>query len=92
MEGQVWHEEEVKASAAQAWKLYGGLELAKLAEIVLNNFISRVDLLHGDGGVGTLLKLHFLPGPFSFFFSILYLIQIIINLNHFNCELPYEIQ
>ncbi|KAL3756009.1 hypothetical protein ACJRO7_002965 [Eucalyptus globulus] len=57
MFGQLSHETEVKVGAGKAWELYGTLKLALLAKQELSHVI--VDILEGDGGVGTLVKLTF---------------------------------
>ncbi|XP_015878533.3 norbelladine synthase [Ziziphus jujuba] len=60
--GQVSHELEVKVPAGQVWELYGSLRLAYLVQQQLSNLIEKVDVIHGDGGVGTVLQLTFVPG------------------------------
>ncbi|XP_008234552.1 PREDICTED: S-norcoclaurine synthase 1-like [Prunus mume] len=60
--GQVLHELEVNVSASEAWDLYGSLELAKFVEQALPNMIDKVELIQGDGGVGTILKVTFASG------------------------------
>lgn len=69
--GQVLHELEVKVSASEAWDLYGSLELAKFVEQALPNLIEKVELIQGDGGVGTILKLTFASGNNSLLFIYL---------------------
>lgn len=68
--GLVLHELEVNVSASEAWDLYGSLELAKLAEQALPNLIEKVELIQGDGGVGTILKVTFASGNNSLLFII----------------------
>lgn len=60
--GQVSHELEINASASQAWELYSTLELAKLTERELKGVIDKIEVVQGNGGVGTVLKLVFVPG------------------------------
>ncbi|KAL6291835.1 hypothetical protein ACE6H2_009345 [Prunus campanulata] len=60
--GQVSHELEVNVSASEAWDLYGSLELAKFVEQELPNLIEKVELIQGDGGVGSILKVTFASG------------------------------
>ncbi|KAJ7982653.1 S-norcoclaurine synthase-like [Quillaja saponaria] len=62
MAGQVSHELELNVQASHAWELYGTLGLARLAEKELPDYFQKIDLLEGDGGVGTVLKLTFAPG------------------------------
>ncbi|KAK4572236.1 hypothetical protein RGQ29_030604 [Quercus rubra] len=62
MVGQVSHEVEVNVSASEAWELYGTLQFSKLVEEVLSNFIEKIEVIEGDGGVGTIIKLIFAPG------------------------------
>ncbi|CAL5323525.1 unnamed protein product [Camellia sinensis] len=62
MLGRVSEEMEVKVSASKAWELYGTLQLAKLVEQVLPNVLEKIEIVQGDGGVGTILNLVFPPG------------------------------
>ncbi|XP_059669416.1 norbelladine synthase-like [Cornus florida] len=62
MFGRVSEEMEVQVSATEAWELYGTLRLAKLCEEELSDIIHKVDIIQGDGGVGTIVKLTFPPG------------------------------
>lgn len=75
MKGSVSDEIEVKVGAREAWKLYGTLQLAKMAEEELPLLLHKIDVLEGDGGPGTLLKLTFPPGMFV----LLYIINIIFS-------------
>ncbi|XP_071729358.1 norbelladine synthase-like [Rutidosis leptorrhynchoides] len=59
MFGTLSEETEVKVPASKAWALYGTLELAK---VVTGKTVEAVDLVEGDGGIGTILKLTFKPG------------------------------
>ncbi|XP_059669772.1 norbelladine synthase-like [Cornus florida] len=61
MFGAVSEEIEVKVSATEAWQLYGTLRLAKLLEEELTDDIHKVEIIHGDGDVGTIVKLTFPP-------------------------------
>ncbi|KAL5568264.1 hypothetical protein UlMin_024839 [Ulmus minor] len=60
--GQLSHELEVKAAASDVWAVYCGLKLAKLIEENLTQLVQKVDVLEGDGGVGTIVCLKFVPG------------------------------
>ncbi|KAL8058660.1 hypothetical protein ABFX02_03G034200 [Erythranthe guttata] len=62
MFGTVSDSMEVKVPASEAWKLYGTLELAKIVPEALPNMVSKIDVVQGEGGVGTILELFFLPG------------------------------
>ncbi|KAF8412575.1 hypothetical protein HHK36_000544 [Tetracentron sinense] len=62
MPEQVSHEKEVGVPASVVWDLYGTLKLAKLVDELLPNVLTKVEILEGDGGVGTVLKLTFPPG------------------------------
>ncbi|KAF8044422.1 hypothetical protein BT93_A2418 [Corymbia citriodora subsp. variegata] len=57
MFGQVSHETEVKVGAGKAWELYGTLKLALLAKKEFSHIM--VDILDGDGGVSTVIKITF---------------------------------
>ncbi|KAL8255681.1 hypothetical protein R6Q59_030748 [Mikania micrantha] len=52
-------EAEVKVPASKAWSLYGTLEIGKL---VAGKLLEAVDVVEGDGGPNTILKLTFKPG------------------------------
>ncbi|XP_042054933.1 norbelladine synthase-like [Salvia splendens] len=62
MYGTISDEKTVDVPAADAWKLYSTLQLAKVVEEALPGFISRIDVVQGDGGAGTILELVFPPG------------------------------
>ncbi|KAL8050616.1 hypothetical protein ABFX02_06G092200 [Erythranthe guttata] len=62
MFGTVSSEMEVKVPASKAWKLYSTLELAKVVAEALPNQITKIDVVQGDGGAGTILELFFPPG------------------------------
>ncbi|XP_057468544.1 norbelladine synthase-like [Actinidia eriantha] len=62
MFGTVSHEMEVNVPASQAWQLYGTLQLAELTQQQLNHLVDKIELVQGDGGVGTVLHLIFRPG------------------------------
>ena len=51
-------------SASEAWELYGTLQFSKLVEEVLSNFIEKIEVIEGDGGVGSIIKLTFAPGMY----------------------------
>ncbi|XP_011084628.1 S-norcoclaurine synthase 2-like isoform X2 [Sesamum indicum] len=62
MVGRLSEEIEVKVPAVEAWKLYSTLQLAKIVGEALPNFISKIDVIQGDGSAGTILHLFFAPG------------------------------
>ena len=73
-------------SASEAWELYGTLQFSKLVEEVLSNFIEKIEVIEGDGGVGTIIKLTFAPGMYhkcsrlsSLFFEKSSLVYLILN-------------
>ncbi|KAF9593155.1 hypothetical protein IFM89_020451 [Coptis chinensis] len=68
MEGQLEHELEVSVPASEVWDVYGGLKLGKLVCELLPNVIEKVELVEGDGGVGTILKVVFPQGTPGFTF------------------------
>ena len=62
MFGQVSYDVEVDVSASNAWKLYGTLQLAMVMEEGPSPLLENFELIEGDGGVGTVIKLIFAPG------------------------------
>ncbi|KAL5554061.1 hypothetical protein UlMin_041462 [Ulmus minor] len=60
--GQLSHELEVKASASDVWAVYSSLKLSKLIEENLPQLVQKVDVLEGDGSVGTIICIKFVPG------------------------------
>ncbi|XP_042020443.1 norbelladine synthase-like [Salvia splendens] len=66
MYGTMSAEMAVDVPATKAWKLYGTLQLPKVAEEDNSDFISWVDVVQGDGGAGTILEVFFRPGMKSF--------------------------
>lgn len=59
MFGTLSEEIELKVPASKAWAVFGTVELAKLS---VEKVIDAVDVVEGDGGTGTILKLKFKPG------------------------------
>nr|XP_043623867.1 norbelladine synthase-like [Erigeron canadensis] len=59
MFGTLSEEKEVKVPSSKAWELYGTLELGK---VVGGKICEAIDVVEGDGGVGTILKLTLKPG------------------------------
>ncbi|CAD6249290.1 unnamed protein product [Miscanthus lutarioriparius] len=48
--------------ASELWAIYGTLRAAELLPELLPHVLAKVDLVSGDGGVGTILQLTFPPG------------------------------
>ena len=53
---------EVNVPASEVWELYRHLGISKLSAEQLKNVIQSIQVLEGDGRVGTVLKLTFVPG------------------------------
>jgi hypothetical protein len=62
MVGQVSHKVDVNVAASEAWEIYGTLRLTKVVEEALSGINEKVEVVEGDGGVGTVLKLTFATG------------------------------
>ena len=62
MEGSLCHEFETDLPAAEVWEVYGGLRIGQLLPQLLPDLLSKVELVDGDGGVGTVLLLTFPRG------------------------------
>ncbi|XP_073145136.1 norbelladine synthase-like [Henckelia pumila] len=62
MFGTASDEREVNVPASEAWKVYGSLLLAKVAGELLGDIISKTEVVVGDGGVGTIVEIFFIPG------------------------------
>lgn len=62
MHGQLSQETEVSLPASEVWEVYGGLKMGKLVAELLPTIIEKVELVEGDGGVGTVLKVTFPSG------------------------------
>ncbi|KAK8527386.1 hypothetical protein V6N13_085217 [Hibiscus sabdariffa] len=60
------NELQVNVAASRVWELYRHLGISRLAAQQLQNVIHNVQVLEGDGGVGTKLKLTFAPGNSSY--------------------------
>ncbi|ESR41883.1 hypothetical protein CICLE_v10012995mg [Citrus x clementina] len=65
MKGQLSHELEVNVPAGQAWELYGTIKLVKLVEKEYDT-VEEIEVVEGDGGVGTILHIKFKPGTPGF--------------------------
>ncbi|CAL9089347.1 unnamed protein product [Musa textilis] len=62
MKGTLCHELEVGLPAGQVWEVYGTLRLAQLVVELVPNVLQKVDVVEGDGGVGTVLHVTFATG------------------------------
>ncbi|KAK4256106.1 hypothetical protein QN277_009018 [Acacia crassicarpa] len=62
MSGKVEHELELDVPASDAWDLFGTIRIGQLVEKEMPSLFQKVELVEGDGGVGTILKLTFVPG------------------------------
>ncbi|XP_073111631.1 norbelladine synthase [Elaeis guineensis] len=62
MKGSLFHKLEVGLPAGEVWEVYGTLRLAQLVVELLPHVLQKVDVIEGDGGVGTVLHLTFPPG------------------------------
>ncbi|XP_022753644.1 S-norcoclaurine synthase-like [Durio zibethinus] len=60
------NELEVKVPASEVWELYRHLGISRLAAKQLKNVIQNIEVLKGDGGIGTVLRLTFVPGNSSY--------------------------
>ncbi|KAK2991601.1 hypothetical protein RJ640_017653 [Escallonia rubra] len=58
--GPISTEMEVNVPASKAWKIYGTTDLMK---ITLPKYLKSVEVLEGDGGVGTICRTTPLEGP-----------------------------
>jgi hypothetical protein len=56
------HEFETDVPAAELWEVYGTLRAAELLPELLPQVLAKVEIITGDGGVGTILQLTFPPG------------------------------
>jgi len=66
MFGQLEHELELHVPASEAWDLFGTLAIGKVVEEHMPERFQKVELIEGDGGVGSILKLTFTPGHFHY--------------------------
>ncbi|XP_076896116.1 norbelladine synthase-like [Bidens hawaiensis] len=58
MFGSLSEEVEVKVAADKAWQIYGTI---KLGEIAAKHILESLEVIEGDGGVGTVIKVTFKP-------------------------------
>ncbi|XP_043695249.1 norbelladine synthase-like [Telopea speciosissima] len=62
MHGQVSNDVEVGVPVDMVWDIYGTLKLAKVSAELLPGIVEKIEILEGDGGVGTMMKATFPPG------------------------------
>lgn len=62
MKGKLSAETTVGVAASAMWEVYKGLELGRLVDKLLPDLLGKVEVIEGDGGVGTIVKLTFPPG------------------------------
>lgn len=62
MFGTLSGEVEVNAPASAVWEVYGSLQLASVIEKGFADVIEKIEVVEGDGSVGTVLNLVFRPG------------------------------
>ena len=53
---------EVNAPASVVWEVYGSLRLAAVIEKGFTDVLQKIEVIEGDGSVGTILNLVFQPG------------------------------
>ncbi|GLT63930.1 hypothetical protein SLA2020_364550 [Shorea laevis] len=61
MHGQVSNELEVDVPASKVWEIYGTTKLPQLVQEALKDFVEKVEFVD-DGGVGSTVKIVFVPG------------------------------
>ncbi|KAI3968519.1 hypothetical protein MKX01_007829 [Papaver californicum] len=61
MKGQLSKEVEAPVPASDLWDVYATLELKRLIKELLPEILRDFEIVVGDGGVGTVLKLTFPP-------------------------------
>lgn len=62
MFGTASDQRQVNVPASEAWKVYGTLELARLAQETLPQWFQKIVVVEGDGGAGTILDIFFSSG------------------------------
>ncbi|KAL6838893.1 hypothetical protein ACP4OV_031329 [Aristida adscensionis] len=62
MKGTKCHELEAAVPASDLWAIYGTLRFVELVHTLLPQVLHKVDVLRGDGGVGTVIQVTFPPG------------------------------
>uniref|UniRef100_A0AAU6SI64 1-phenethylisoquinoline scaffold synthase n=1 Tax=Gloriosa superba TaxID=41220 RepID=A0AAU6SI64_GLOSU len=62
MKGAQSHDVDVALPASEVWEVYGTIRLAELAAELVPQSVAKFEIIQGDGGVGTILKVFFPPG------------------------------
>ncbi|KAK8712166.1 hypothetical protein V6N13_147413 [Hibiscus sabdariffa] len=62
MKGHLSHDYLIEVPAAVVWDVYRGIVLPKFAAQLLRDVFGSVKVVHGDGGVGTIVKLTYPSG------------------------------
>ncbi|XP_062226589.1 norbelladine synthase-like [Phragmites australis] len=62
MKGSKTHELEANVPASELWKIYGTLRFVELVHELLPQVLHKVDVVSGNGGVGTVIQVTFPPG------------------------------
>ncbi|CAI9773274.1 unnamed protein product [Fraxinus pennsylvanica] len=62
MFGTASDQREVNVPASEAWKVYGTLELGKIAQETLPQWFQKIEVVEGDGGAGTIIEIIFSSG------------------------------
>ncbi|KAJ8626028.1 hypothetical protein MRB53_019335 [Persea americana] len=66
MKGQLSHESAIDVPAGVVWETYGTLEVSKQIAKLLPNLVQNIQVLEGDGGVGTVLVVTLAPNVAGF--------------------------
>jgi hypothetical protein len=62
MKGSKSHELEADVPASELWKIYGTLRFVELLHERLPQVLHKVEVVRGDGTVGTVIQVTFPPG------------------------------
>ncbi|KAG8479678.1 hypothetical protein CXB51_029422 [Gossypium anomalum] len=62
MKGHLSHDYHLEVPAPVVWDTYRGLELGKVVNQMFQDVVGTIEVVQGDGGVGTILKITFPPG------------------------------
>ncbi|KAL1813626.1 hypothetical protein ACET3Z_023691 [Daucus carota] len=66
MFGTLSGELEVNAPASALWEVYGSLQLAAIVEKGFTDVLEKIEVVEGDGSVGTVLDIVYRPGVAPF--------------------------
>lgn len=75
------HDFETDVPASELWEVYGTLRAAELLPELLPQVLSKVELVSGDGGLGTILELTFPPGEILKPLWVLMLVMVLLRTN-----------